>query len=35
MFLKRASTKTFDSRVRKTAKKKSSLPEKFVSRVTR
>jgi hypothetical protein len=33
--LARASTKTFVSRVRKTAKKKSSLAEKFVSRVTR
>jgi len=32
--LARASTKTFVSRVRKTAKK-SSLSEKFVSRVTR
>jgi len=33
--LARASTKTFVSRVRKAAKKKSSLAEKFVSRVTR
>ena len=33
--LARASTKTFVSRVRKTAKKKSSLAEKFVRRVTR
>jgi hypothetical protein len=35
LMLARASTETFVSRVQKNTEKKSSLAEKFVSRVTR